>query len=313
MVVLTSQFTIPSSIFFPSIEYTDEDGILAIGGNLTPTIILDAITHGIFPWPIGLTSEFTDENNQDEFNTEPIYSGVSERTQEEYSIDEEGAIKNNVEEPITSLSELTVNASWNNKTRLSLDTLKSSNSILAWWAPESRAILDLEKIHVPKRLRRTMNSGKFIVTHDKAFPEVMIACATAGERQKEGSWITREFFDGYCKLFELGFAHSVECWIVDEKSSSSTNLENERPLKLVGGVYGVAVNGFFDGESMFCTETDASKVALFSLLIRLAESGFKLFDLQILNQHTQSLGGFEIPRNEYQDRLNNALRTLVTF
>ena len=87
----------------------------------------------------------------------------------------------------------------------------------------------------------------------------------------------------------------------------------ENNLRLVGGVYGVAVNGFFDGESMFSIETDASKVALFNLLLRLKKNGFRLFDLQILNSHTKSLGGVEIPRVEYMRRLADALSDPVVF
>jgi len=126
----------------------------------------------------------------------------------------------------------------------------------------------------------------------------MLGCANAKGRAGGESWITREFYASYCRLFELGLAHSAECRLGD---------------RLVGGVYGVAINGFFDGESMFSVERDASKVALVALLRRLKTLGFQLFDLQILNDHTASLGGREIPRAEYLRRLNVALRTPTRF
>ena len=156
----------------------------------------------------------------------------------------------------------------------------------------------MDNFHVSRRLERTIRNGKFRVTFDEAFPEVMLGCANAKERANGESWITREFYASYCRLFELGLAHSAECWLGD---------------RLVGGVYGVAINGFFDGESMFSVERDASKVALVALLRRLKALDFQLFDLQILNDHTASLGGREIPRAEYLRRLKLALRAPTRF
>ena len=141
----------------------------------------------------------------------------------------------------------------------------------------------------------------------------MLGCAFAGKRQLEGRWIYKEFFCGYCKLFELGFAHSAECWSIDEDYVDASEEKRRLHRKLVGGVYGVALNAFFEGESMFSVETDSSKITLFALLLRLKENGFKLFDLQVLNPHTQSLGGKNIPRDEYMERLDGALRTTANF
>lgn len=302
---------IPDSLYFPDPELADEDGLLVIGGDLSPDIVLDALTHGIFPWPVMSAGEVEFINDD----------GVQEQTFEELKLEENKYWQNqdidrlNKEEIISSESYPSRpavrdrNAVWEGKTLTSLLSLRESSSVLAWWSPNPRAIIDLDNIHIPKRLQRTMNGKKFIVTYDQAFPEVMIACATSGNREVEGTWITREFYDVYCRLYELGFAHSVECWQDDIDNSS----DNQTKYKLVGGLYGVALNGFFDGESMFSVVTDASKVALFSLLLRLKKKGFALFDLQILNSHTKSLGGIEIPRSEYLARLQNALEIHAPF
>jgi leucyl/phenylalanyl-tRNA--protein transferase len=122
----------------------------------------------------------------------------------------------------------------------------------------------------------------------------MIAC---GERE-EGTWITDSMVAAYRTLHQLGFAHSVEVWLGSE---------------LVGGIYGVAIGAFFAGESMFYRHRDASKVALVHLAQRLANSGFLLFDLQILNDHTASMGATEISRTEYLNRLAAAIKTPVQF
>lgn len=311
-------------MYFPEVENADEDGILAVGGEVTPTLILDAITHGVFPWPIsfgdGPDDEEGDYDEVDEFDVAEEDYPVDEVDDEYETPEESDEVMAEVEyesqdtpQEMISLNAKTLNACWNDQTRGSLETLASSNSVLAWWAPDPRAIFDLDNIHIPRRLQRTMRSGKFVVTFDQVFPAVMLACATAGMRKQEGTWITQEFFDGYCKLHELGYAHSAECWLVDENGEMIPSVSGGVKGRLVGGVYGVAINGFFDGESMFSTETDASKVALFTLLTRLRHSGFKLFDLQILNEHTKSLGGVEIPRKEYQKRLCDALQTYVKF
>ena len=114
----------------------------------------------------------------------------------------------------------------------------------------------------------------------------------------------------YWNEFSYWLAHSVECWRREAESFDSNDV---RRNLLVGGVYGTAVNGFFEGESMFSVERDASKVALFSLFERLRQNGFALFDAQVLNPHTQSLGGIEIPRYEYLLRLRDATSKRATF
>ncbi|MDO5308095.1 MAG: leucyl/phenylalanyl-tRNA--protein transferase [Planctomycetia bacterium] len=239
-----------------------------------------ALCQGVFPW------------------TEPELLPILIETQD-YVVSAEELLlcRSLTEKNIASLPEKSRNARWQTYDISSLDTLADLDALVEWWSPNPRAIFDLDNIHIPRRLLRDMKSQKFIVTYDQAFPEVMLACANVGFRRLEGTWITREFFSTYCKLHELGFAHSVECW--QEKEPHGR--------ELVGGVYGVAIGRFFDGESMFSSVSNASKVALFTLLLRLKECGFQLFDLQVLNPHTQSLGGIDIPRSEYLARLNEAI------
>jgi leucyl/phenylalanyl-tRNA--protein transferase len=157
-----------------------------------------------------------------------------------------------------------------------------------WWSPDPRAIFELDGLHISRRLQRTMRSGRFSVTINRAFGDVIRGCAD----RDEGTWITADMIRAYEKLHELGWAHSIECWRCGE---------------LAGGVYGVAIGGLFAGESMFHRQRDASKVALVFLLDRLRQHGFRLFDIQMLTDHTASLGAVEIPRSQYLFRLRDAL------
>jgi leucyl/phenylalanyl-tRNA--protein transferase len=168
-------------------------------------------------------------------------------------------------------------------------------SPIIWWSPDPRGILELDALHVPRRLARTLRSARFRVTFDRCFAAVIRAC---GATRRGDTWLTPEMVATYCELHERGFAHSAEVW---------------REGILVGGIYGVALGGFFAGESMFHSERDASKVALVALVERLRRRGFQLFDLQVLNEHTSKLGGTEIPRRRYLDRLAQALAADVTF
>ena len=126
-------------------------------------------------------------------------------------------------------------------------------------------------------------------TFNQAFRDVMIACSNT---HKEGNWITEEFIEAYCRLHDLGWAHSVEVWQDDQ---------------LVGGLYGIRVNGFFAGESMFHRRRDASKVALMALVGAMQMAGMTLLDTQWWTEHLQSLGATELPRRDYLKRLELAL------
>ena len=171
----------------------------------------------------------------------------------------------------------------------------NSGDPILWWSPDPRAIFELSDFHIPRRLAATIRQNKFRITVDTQFRSVMEGCATERE---EGTWITDEMIDAYTELHRLGHAHSLEVWLGDE---------------LAGGIYGIAIGGFFAGESMFHRVRDASKVALISLLSRLHDRGYELFDTQIANDHTAQFGAVEIPRAEYLERLAIAVRKPVGF
>ncbi len=157
-----------------------------------------------------------------------------------------------------------------------------------WWSPQPRSIFEFETLHFSRRLIRVVRQERFTVTINQSFPDVMKNCA----QREEGTWITPDMYEAYCQLHELGHAHSVETW---------------RDGVLAGGVYGVAVGGFFAAESMFHSETDAGMVALYALTRRLLNRGFTLFDTQMATDHTRTLGAIDIARTEYLARLDQAL------
>lgn len=173
----------------------------------------------------------------------------------------------------------------------------SDSQPMAWWSPDPRGILELDGLHISRRLRRTLRQGRFEVSCDRAFREVMVACAV-GPGRLGGTWITPRMLEAYTRLHRLGFAHSVEA-----------RLDG----RLVGGVYGVSIRGLFAAESKFYRERDASKVALAFLVAHLRACGFLLLDLQMVTSHTQRLGAIEISRREYLDRLARALEQDVAF
>lgn len=159
---------------------------------------------------------------------------------------------------------------------------------LWWWSPVQRGIIPLDNFHASRSLRKS--ARQFTCTVNEDFVGVMTKCATT---HTDGNWINDEFITAYTHLHHLGHAHSVEVW----------NNNHE----LVGGVYGVRINQFFAGESMFHTETDASKVALFHLVQLMTLDAMTLFDVQWLTDHLESLGGIAIPRSDYLHRLIDAV------
>ncbi len=162
---------------------------------------------------------------------------------------------------------------------------------LYWLDPDERGILPLESFHLSRRLRRTVRSDRFAVRIDSAFSRVIDACA-APRRGSADSWINDEIKSLYTDLFNRGFCHSVECW---------------REERLVGGLYGVSIGGAFFGESMFSLERDASKIALVHLVARLRAGGFVLLDTQFVTDHLTQFGVIEISRENYQQRLRQAI------
>lgn len=164
---------------------------------------------------------------------------------------------------------------------------------ILWWSPDPRAVLFPEKLHVPRSLDRTIRRAHFTVTLDTSFREVMIQCAGPRPQYPEGgTWITPAMIEAYTALHEMGYAHSVE---------------TRQDGQLVGGVYGVAIGGAFFGESMFSRATDASKVALVTLLRQLRTWKFRIFDCQQSSSHVMRFGAEEISRRDFLEHLAEAL------
>ncbi len=166
-----------------------------------------------------------------------------------------------------------------------------------WIDPRRRGVLPLDAFHVPRRLKRRLRQGHFRVTCDRAFAAVVEGCAAPGPGRRD-TWINPVIEQLYAGLYEMGFAHSVEVW------------EGEA---LVGGLYGVALGAAFFGESMFSRATDASKVALVHLVLRLAKGGFTLLDTQFQTEHLSQFGVIEIGREDYRRRLAAAVGRQARF
>jgi leucyl/phenylalanyl-tRNA--protein transferase len=211
--------------FFPSPLETSADGLVCVGGRLSPDWLLDAYRHGIFPWPV--------------WDDEPM----------------------------------------------------------AWWSLDPRATIELDGLHISRRLQRTLRSARFEVTRDRDFAGVIDGCATASGRIGE-TWLTPKMIAAYRELHRLGHTHSVEVW---------------GEGALVGGTYGVSIGGLFAAESMFHRATDASKVAIVYLVEHLRARGYRLLDIQQWTPHTGRMGAIEIPRAEYLRRLAAARDLPVTF
>ncbi|HEX9757178.1 MAG TPA: leucyl/phenylalanyl-tRNA--protein transferase [Nitrospiria bacterium] len=162
-----------------------------------------------------------------------------------------------------------------------------------WYFPDPRGIFDLERFHIPKRLRQTIRKRVFETRFDHNFEGVMRGCADRPE-----TWINEPIIKVYTALFHMGKAHSVEAYW---------------NKKLVGGIYGVSLGGAFMGESMFSKKTDASKICLVSLVQHLREREFSLFDVQFLNPHLVRFGAHEIPAEIYLKRLHWALKQNCSF
>ncbi len=164
---------------------------------------------------------------------------------------------------------------------------------MGWFSPDPRGIIPIREFHVPHGLRRLLRRGAYEVRLNTAFTAVMRGCA-----DRESTWINESILRSYVRLYELGFAHSVETWMGH---------------RLVGGLYGVAIGGAFFGESMFSRETGASQVALHALVTRLDERGFTLLDTQWTTEHLSRFGAHEITREDYLRRLERAIRLPCRF
>jgi leucyl/phenylalanyl-tRNA--protein transferase len=168
---------------------------------------------------------------------------------------------------------------------------------LYWIEPQQRGILPLDKVHVPRRLARTIRAGTFEVRIDSDFEGVIDGCA-ASRAGRRTTWINRKIRALYRDLFDAGYCHTVETWMDGQ---------------LVGGLYGVALHGAYFGESMFSTERDASKVALVYLCARLIHGGFSLLDTQFVTEHLRQFGTVEIERDQFHTLLEKALAHQATF
>ena len=157
-----------------------------------------------------------------------------------------------------------------------------------WYSPDPRMVLFPDEFRLTRSLRKTLRSGRFEVRFDHDFPAVIAACSAMPRPGQDGTWITDDMLNAYCRLHELGWAHSVETYVEGE---------------LVGGLYGLAIGRMFYGESMFARRTDASKVAFAHLVRYLVTHQFGMIDCQMRTDHLASLGGREIPRTAFLARL----------
>ena len=163
---------------------------------------------------------------------------------------------------------------------------------ILWHSPDPRLVLVPSELRVSRNLRRLLSRGRFDVTLDTAFERVIDACARSPRKAEFGTWITDEMREAYCRLFELGFAHSAEAWEDGE---------------LAGGLYGVSLGGCFFGESMFTRVTDASKVAFATLVAQLEAWDFDLIDCQVHSEHLERFGAVLWRRRRFLEVLADSL------
>jgi leucyl/phenylalanyl-tRNA--protein transferase len=204
-------YFLTSELYFPPAFETSPEGIIAVGGDLSPERLLFAYQNGIFPW---------------------------------YDNDEPKL----------------------------------------WWCPEKRMVLFFDNLRITKSMKKVIIKNEFQVTFNTAFRDVIYNCQQSPRKDQDGTWISNEIVEVYCKLHELGHAKSVEVW------------QNEA---LVGGLYGIDLGDVFCGESMFSKVPNASKLAFIHLTKQLELANYKLLDCQVHNNHLESLGCSEIHRDEF--------------
>lgn len=177
----------------------------------------------------------------------------------------------------------------------------SDNDPLLWWSPNPRAIIKLKDLRINRTLRKAIKKSPYKITLNSAFKEVIALCANAPFRD-DGTWILPEMENAYINLHQLGFAHSIEVW---ERNSVDEHV-------LVGGLYGVAINGFFSGESMFYTSANASKFALIALGELLKSIDIDFIDCQLLNPFLADMGAIEISRKNFIACKQTAINKEIT-
>lgn len=168
----------------------------------------------------------------------------------------------------------------------------SAGSPILWWSPSPRCVIVPERVYLSRRTRRRYNSGRYRLSVDTAFPEVVRACALPRPGE-DGTWITPDMEQAYNDLHGLGHAHSLEVWLDGE---------------LAGGIYGLAIGAVFFGESMFSKRTDCSKIALVALCRLMEHLGMHLLDCQVVNPHLDRMGAEEWPRERFESELRRCLR-----
>ena len=168
---------------------------------------------------------------------------------------------------------------------------------LYWIEPQKRGVIPLDSFHLPRRLARTVRSGKFEIRIDHDFEAVIAACAAPAPGRNK-TWINRRIRRLYSELYRGGHCHTVEAW---------------REGRLAGGLYGVSLGRTFFGESMFSRERDASKVCLVHLVEHLRQRGFALLDTQFTTEHLKRFGAVDVPRRRYEAMLAAALQSEAVF
>jgi leucyl/phenylalanyl-tRNA---protein transferase len=168
---------------------------------------------------------------------------------------------------------------------------------LLWFSPSQRGVLDFSELHLSRTFLRDLKKTDLQFTFNKAFPKVIQACSQIPRSHETGTWILPEMVQAYIAFHKAGHAHSIEAW---------------RDGKLVGGLYGVYVGGVFSGESMFYTESNASKLCLYKMILHLRNKGLTWLDTQMVTPLVEKLGGKYISRDEFLDRLKLAQKTSPT-
>lgn len=210
-------FRLSDDLIFPHPSLSEEDGLLAVDGDLSPERLILAYRNGIFPW-------FSED--------EPIL----------------------------------------------------------WWSPDPRFILYPKDIKVSHSMKKLLKKNTYKISFDTCFRDVISNCSNL--RKESGTWITNDMIEAYCKLHELGYAHSVEAWYEDE---------------LVGGLYGISIGKCFFGESMFSTMSNASKAAFITLCKKLEEKEYIMVDCQVYTEHLESLGAVNISREKFLELVEEGI------
>lgn len=163
---------------------------------------------------------------------------------------------------------------------------------ILWQSPIERFVLPLEKLHIGKSMRKWMKHSPYRITADTCFKGVIKSCRIIKREGQYGTWITPAVIDGYCKLFEMGYAHSVECWLEE---------------KLVGGLYGVSLGNYFFGESMFSRADNASKTAFITLTEKMPALGLDMIDCQAYTENMARYGAENVSREDFINKLRSDL------